>query len=164
MNKKIGRNFKVFTPGDFTALITQHIRDKSFQRVRYYEWYSNKMHGRRAKQADEEVQTEVDAVEVSDVLPTVPCRTLKEVARVDQKKGGARPAAVARSAHGEDVMSHSARIPLGSGKRGCACHSGTDPSGQTTLDPWLDDRLRHRTVVCVKFCKKEITDKEWGKG
>ena len=24
----------------------------------------------------------------------------------------------------------------GSGKRGCAC---TDPPGETTLDPWLDD-------------------------
>jgi hypothetical protein len=40
MNKKIGRNFEVFTPCDFIAAITQHIADKSFQLVRYYGWYS----------------------------------------------------------------------------------------------------------------------------
>jgi hypothetical protein len=45
----LGRNFEVFTPWDFIAAITQHIPDKSFQLVRYYEWYSNKMRGRRAK-------------------------------------------------------------------------------------------------------------------
>jgi hypothetical protein len=56
MNKKIGRNFEVFTPCDFTAAITQHIPDKGFQLVRYYGWYSNKMRRRRAKQADEGVQ------------------------------------------------------------------------------------------------------------
>ena len=39
-NKKIGRNFEVFTPWDFIAAITQHIADKSFQLVRYYGWYS----------------------------------------------------------------------------------------------------------------------------
>ena len=48
MNKKIGRNFEVFIPWDFIAAITQHIPDKSFQLVRYYGWYSNKMRGRRA--------------------------------------------------------------------------------------------------------------------
>ena len=67
MNKKVGRNFEVFSPCDFIAAITQHIPEKSFQLVRYYGWYSNKMRGRRAKQADEEVQTEGDAVEVIDV-------------------------------------------------------------------------------------------------
>ena len=34
MNKKIGRNFEVFTPWDFIAAITEHIADKSFQLVR----------------------------------------------------------------------------------------------------------------------------------
>jgi hypothetical protein len=67
---KIGRNFEVFSPCDFIAAITQHIPDKSFQLVRYYGWYSNMMRGRRAKQADEEVQTEGDAVELIDLLPT----------------------------------------------------------------------------------------------
>jgi hypothetical protein len=51
MNPKIQRNFEVFTPCDFIAAITQHIPDKSFQLVRYYGWYSNKMRGQRDKQA-----------------------------------------------------------------------------------------------------------------
>jgi hypothetical protein len=55
------------SPCDFIAAITQHIADKRFQLVRYSRWYSNKMRGRRAKQADEELQTEGDAVEVIDV-------------------------------------------------------------------------------------------------
>ena len=79
MNKKIGRNFEVFTPCDFIAAITQHIADKSFQLVRYHGWYSNKMRGRRAKQADEEVQTEGDAVEVIDV-------SAHEARRIPSKK------------------------------------------------------------------------------
>ena len=78
MNKKIGRKFEVFTPCDFVAAITQHIPDKSFQLVRYYGWYSNKMRGRRAKQAEEEVQTEGDAVEVIDVSAHEPRRVLSK--------------------------------------------------------------------------------------
>ena len=90
MNKKIGRNFEVFTPCDFIAAITQHIPDKSFQLVRYYGWYSNKMRGRRAKQADEEAQAEGDAVEVIDVSAHEPRRIpSKKWARVGQR-GGAR--------------------------------------------------------------------------
>ncbi|MDH3982469.1 MAG: transposase, partial [Kiritimatiellaceae bacterium] len=41
---------EIFTPCDFIAAITQHIPDKSFQLVRYYGWYSNKMRGQRNKQ------------------------------------------------------------------------------------------------------------------
>ena len=52
MNPKIHRNFQIFTPFDFIAAITQHIPDKSFQLVRYYGWYSNKMRGQRKKQAE----------------------------------------------------------------------------------------------------------------
>ena len=44
------------------ATITQHIPDKSFQLVRYYGWYSNKMRGGGPSRPDEEVQTEGDAV------------------------------------------------------------------------------------------------------
>ena len=73
-SESIERNFEVFTPCDFIAAITQHIPDKSFQLVRYYGWYSNKMRGRRAKQADEEVQTEGDAVELIDVSAHEPRR------------------------------------------------------------------------------------------
>ena len=86
MNKKIGRNFEVFTPCDFIAAITQHIPDKSFQLVRYYGWYSNKMRGRRAKQADEEVQTEGDAVEVIDISAHEPRRIPSKKSRKLIKK------------------------------------------------------------------------------
>jgi hypothetical protein len=56
MNPKIHRNFQIFTPCDFIAAITQHIPDKSFQLVRYYGWYSNKMRGQRKKRIEEEVK------------------------------------------------------------------------------------------------------------
>jgi len=46
-NKK---NFQVFSTLDFIAAITQHIPDPSFQLVRYYGWYSNRMRGDRKKQ------------------------------------------------------------------------------------------------------------------
>ena len=46
-NKK---NFQVFDPLEFIAAITQHIPEKSFQFVRYYGWYSNRMGGDRKKQ------------------------------------------------------------------------------------------------------------------
>ncbi len=38
-----------FTPCDFIAAISQHIPDKSFQLVRYYGLYSNKMRGQCLK-------------------------------------------------------------------------------------------------------------------
>ncbi|THB77398.1 MAG: hypothetical protein D6B25_07050 [Desulfobulbaceae bacterium] len=41
-NKK---NFEVFSPLEFIASITQHIPEQSFQLVRYYGWYSNRMRG-----------------------------------------------------------------------------------------------------------------------
>ena len=49
-----------------------------------------------------------------------------------------------------DEMDVSERIlrRLGLWQEGVCVHSGTDPPGETTLDPWLDDplpRLRHRT-------------------
>jgi hypothetical protein len=46
-NKK---NFQLFDPLEFIAAITQHIPEKSFQLVRYYGWYSNRMRGDRKKQ------------------------------------------------------------------------------------------------------------------
>ena len=59
LNPKIRRNFQVFEPCDFIAAITQHIPDKSFQLVRYYGWYSNKMRGQRLKQdAQKEAERE----------------------------------------------------------------------------------------------------------
>ena len=53
MSEKIHRNLEVFSPCDFIAAIAQHIPDKSFQLVRYYGWYHNKMRGQRDKQAAE---------------------------------------------------------------------------------------------------------------
>ena len=71
MNPKIQRNFEVFSPCDFIARITQHIPDKSFQLVRYYGWYSNKMRGQRLKQADAEPVDvpEGDVIDVSAFKP-----------------------------------------------------------------------------------------------
>ncbi len=45
LNPKINRNFEVFDPVDFLAVLSQHIPDKNFQMVRYYGLYSNKMRG-----------------------------------------------------------------------------------------------------------------------
>lgn len=53
-NKK---NFEVFDPLEFIAAITQHIPEKSFQLVRYYGWYSNRMRGDRKKQEGLVVQS-----------------------------------------------------------------------------------------------------------
>jgi hypothetical protein len=38
-----------YTAEEFIGSITQHIPDKNFQLVRYYGWYSNRMHGDRLK-------------------------------------------------------------------------------------------------------------------
>jgi len=54
------------------AAITQHIPDKSFQLVRYYGWYSNKMRGQRKKRAEEEekkageVDEKIGVIDVSE--------------------------------------------------------------------------------------------------
>jgi len=91
MNKKIRRNFEVFTPRDFIAAITQHTADKSFQLVRYYGWYSNQMRDRRAKRADEEVETEGDAVEAIDVSAHEPRRIPSKKWRDDPRSVARRP-------------------------------------------------------------------------
>ncbi len=74
LNPKIQRNFEVFTPCDFIAAITQHLPDKSFQLVRYYGWYSNKMRGQRDKRASKEAKAAGNAVEVIDVAEHQPRR------------------------------------------------------------------------------------------
>lgn len=56
------RNFQVFPALDFIAAITQHIPERSFQLVRYYGWYSNRMRGDRKKQEEREAeQTDINA-------------------------------------------------------------------------------------------------------
>jgi LEA14-like dessication related protein len=52
MHGKNKRNFQVFSPLEFIAAITQHIPEPSFQLVRYYGWYSNRMRGDRKKQEE----------------------------------------------------------------------------------------------------------------
>jgi len=74
LNPKIQRNFEVFSPCDFIAAITQHIPDKSFQPVRYYGWYSNKMRGQRDKHAAEEAATAGQTVQIIDVSEHKPRR------------------------------------------------------------------------------------------
>jgi hypothetical protein len=74
MNPKIQRNFEVFSPCDFIAAITQHIPDKSFQLVRYYGWYSNKMRGQRDKRTAEEAKAAGQTVRIIDVSEHKPRR------------------------------------------------------------------------------------------
>jgi len=74
LNPKIQRNFEVFSPCDFIAAITQHIPDKSFQFVRYYGGYSNKMRGQRDKRAAEEAKAAGQAVQIIDVSEHKPRR------------------------------------------------------------------------------------------
>ena len=74
LNPKIQRNFEVFSPCDFIAAITQHIPDKSFQLVRYYGWYSNKMRGWRYKHAAEEAKAAGQTVPIIDVSEHKPRR------------------------------------------------------------------------------------------
>ena len=74
MNPKINRNFQIFTPCDFIAAITQHIPDKSFQLVRYYGWYSNKMRGQRNKRAKEDSEELGEGIVVIDVSEHKPHR------------------------------------------------------------------------------------------
>jgi hypothetical protein len=66
MNKKIGRNFEVFTPWDFIAAITHALPTRASSSCAPT-GYSNRMRGRRPKQTDEEVQIEGDAEEAIDV-------------------------------------------------------------------------------------------------
>ena len=56
------------------AAITQHIPDKSFQLVRYYGWYSNKMRGQRDKRAAEEAKAAGQAVQIIDASEHKPRR------------------------------------------------------------------------------------------
>ena len=69
------RNFQVFSPLEFIASITQHIPEPSFQLVRYYGWYSNRMRGDRKKQ-EERVKREGENV-VADDLRVIDFRGYK---------------------------------------------------------------------------------------
>ncbi len=64
-NKK---NFKVFSSLEFIAAITQHIPEPSFQLVRYYGWYSNRMRGDRNKQKGRAEESGNKSLEKSKVI------------------------------------------------------------------------------------------------
>ena len=133
MNKKIGRNFEVFTPCDFIAAITQHIPDK--------------MRGGRAKQADEEAQAEGDAVEAIDVSAheprRIPSKKWRELIKKVWEADPLRPLKCSREMRifslidEEDVIERILRH-LGLCQEGGCVHSTTDPPGEMTLDLWLD--------------------------
>ncbi|MCP4340650.1 MAG: hypothetical protein GY799_17640 [Desulfobulbaceae bacterium] len=64
-NKK---NFQIFSPFEFIAAITQHIPEQSFQLVRYYGWYSNRMRGDRKKQEGGEEESEDKSLEERKII------------------------------------------------------------------------------------------------
>jgi hypothetical protein len=88
LNPKIGRNFEVFSPCDFIARITQHIPDKSFQLVRYYGWYSNKMRGQRLKRAEPETGAADAGGEVIEVSEPKARRASRGVHSIQPAAGG----------------------------------------------------------------------------
>jgi Zn finger protein HypA/HybF involved in hydrogenase expression len=152
MNPKIQRNFEVFSPCDFIAAITQHIPDKSFQLVRYYGWYSNKMRGQRDKQAVEEAKAAGNAVQIIDVsehkprrIPSAKWRELiKKVWEADPllcpkcQKEMRIVSLIDDKAVIERILRH-----LGLWQQGVRVSPTTGPPatvpGERIIDPWLDD-------------------------
>jgi len=67
------RNFEIFDALDFIAAITQHIPEPSFQLVRYYGWYSNRMRGDRKKceqkQAQPRAPSSIEVIDISEYRP-----------------------------------------------------------------------------------------------
>jgi hypothetical protein len=62
---------------DYIAAITQHIPEQSFQLVRYYGWYSNRMRGDRKKLEQEVGKGAADGaggIEIIDIAEFRPTR------------------------------------------------------------------------------------------
>ena len=111
LNPKIQRNFEVFTPCEFIAAITQHIPDKSFQLVRYYGWYSNKMRGQRDKRVAEDAKAAGQAVQIIDVSEHKPrsCATWGSGPRATvSRRQGHRP----RLPNGSSIPATMTRFPI----------------------------------------------------
>ena len=148
MNPKIQRNFEVFTPCDFIAAITQHIPDKSFQLVRYYGWYSNKMRGQRDKQAVATAQAAGTAAAVIDVAEHKPRRIpspkwrelIKKIWEADPllcprcQKEMRIVALIDEQAVIERILRH-----LGLRQQGVRVASGPDPPADWVIEPCLED-------------------------
>ena len=148
INPTIQRNFEVFTPCDFIAAITQHIPDKSFQLVRYYGWYSNKMRGQRDKQAVESAQTTINTVEVIDVSEhkrrRIPSAKWRELIKKVWEADPLMCPKCSREMRIVSLIDDRAVIKrilehLGLWEEGIRVTSGTDPPGLTVVEPWLDD-------------------------
>ena len=148
LNPKIQRNFEVFSPCDFISKITQHIPDKSFQLVRYYGWYSNKMRGQRDKRAAEESEAAGRTVEVIDVSEHKPRRIpspkwrelIKKVWEADPLlcPHCFREMRIVALIDDGEVIEKILRH-LGLWEEGVRVHTGTDPPGEATVEPWLED-------------------------
>jgi hypothetical protein len=152
MNPKIRRNFEVFSPCDFIAAITQHIPDKSFQLVRYYGWYSNKMRGQRNKRAAVAAKTTGKAESVIDVsahhprrFPSAKWRELiKKVWEADPLlcPKCAQPMRMVALIDGRAVIERMLRH-LGLWEPGVrVCRSTGPPEaapGERAVDPWAED-------------------------
>jgi len=70
------------------AAVTQHITEKSFQMVRYYGWYSNKLRGIRNKQGAERASHEsvvepgkdIEIIDVSGYQPPrIPSKSWRQL-------------------------------------------------------------------------------------
>ena len=71
----VKKNFEVFNALDFIATITQHIPEQSFQLMRYYGWYSNRMRGDRKKREQDkgkgaaEIAPGIEIIDISEYQP-----------------------------------------------------------------------------------------------
>ena len=163
MNPKIQRNFQIFTPCDFIAAITQHIPDKSFQLVRYYGWYSNKMRGQRNKRAIEEAEELGEGIVVIDVSEHKPRRIpskkwrelIKKVWEADPLicPTCQREMRIVSLIYERDVIEKILKC-LGLWEQGVRVESqsGSDPpKGDWVYEPWEDDPLPDYDTEPVLF-------------
>jgi hypothetical protein len=152
MNPKIQRNFEVFSPCEFIARITQHIPDKSFQLVRYYGWYSNKMRGQRLKRAEPEAGAASggEVIDVSDPAAAGPRRIPSKKWRELIKKVWEADPLLCPHCQNEmrivalidqaDVIERILRH-LGLWEAGVRVESARDPPdpAEPIIEPWIDD-------------------------
>ena len=146
MNEKIHRNFEIFSPCDFIAAITQHIPDKSFQLVRYYGWYSNKMRGQRNKQAAEEAKA-VEVIDVSDHKPRrIPSAKWRELIKKVWETDPLQCPQCSREMRIVALIDERAVIErilrhLGLWEQGVRVNPSTGPPEpmDRVIEPWLED-------------------------
>jgi hypothetical protein len=147
-------NFEVLSPCDFIARITQHIPDKSFQLVRYYGWYSNKMRGQRIKRAEPEGGSTDAGGEVIDVSAFKPRRIpSKKWRELIKKVWEADPLLCPHCRHDmrivalidEEAVIERILRHLGLWEAGVRVDAARDPPApaEPVIEPWLDDPFPH---------------------